>query len=306
MATNDSLIPSGDKHQLPLWNSPFDGIRQYDEQGNECWSARELSHLLGYTKWTNFKQAMSKAKKSLRSAGIRTADHIADISKMVNIGSDAQREVEDFKLTRLACYHIAMNGDTTKTPVAEAQLYFAIQTRRQELSDEARARKRQQDITAYQLLGKPHDWSHTRVAAKEATREQNAAIYAAHVNHAPDYGEIAGAQNRALFEMSKREIVAYLGLQAKQADQYRDSLGKWANEAVRISAKEITRQIAKTGRALTDNEIVSIVILTSRKVAEHARALAEMDNVDYLSGAPLDENGKPIIPKNIRLLGSGK
>lgn len=108
----------------------------YDYKGIECWSARELQYILGYTKWENFSKVVDKAKASSLGSGIKIADHFPDIRKMIDLGKGAQREVEDIALTRYACYLIAQNGDTSKSSIAFAQTYFAVQTRKQELIEQ--------------------------------------------------------------------------------------------------------------------------------------------------------------------------
>jgi DNA-damage-inducible protein D len=106
----------------------------YDFEGIECWSARELQGILGYSKWDNFKNVVDKAKKSCEQVGENIKNHFADIGKMVQIGSGVEKEIPDFALTRYACYLIAQNGDaTTKIEIAFAQTYFAVQTRKQEI-----------------------------------------------------------------------------------------------------------------------------------------------------------------------------
>jgi len=105
----------------------------YVHKGVECWSARELQEILGYTQWRNFVKVIEKAKNACENSGVLLSDHFADISKMVVVGSDATREVQDIALTRYACYLIAQNGDTQKDPIAFAQTYFAVQTRKQEI-----------------------------------------------------------------------------------------------------------------------------------------------------------------------------
>ena len=105
-------------------------------EGVECWSARELQNLLGYSKWENFEKVVQKAKDACKIAGESIENHFPDIRKMVEIGSKTERPVGDVALTRYACYLIAQNGDSKKEEIAFAQNYFAVQTRRAELVEQ--------------------------------------------------------------------------------------------------------------------------------------------------------------------------
>lgn len=114
----------------------FEAIGQLDDDGNEYWFARDLQPLLGYTKWDNFLTVVAKAKEACVQAKHGCDDHFAGVGKMIALGKGAEREIEDIVLSRYACYLIAQNADGRKRPVAFAQTYFAIQTRRQEIADQ--------------------------------------------------------------------------------------------------------------------------------------------------------------------------
>ena len=116
-------------------NKSFEDIKHIDENGVEFWYARELMPILQYSNWQNFEKIINKAKISCKNSDISVLDHFTDINKMVQIGSGAYRKQSDYKLTRYACYLIAQNGDSRKKIIALAQTYFAVQTRKQEISE---------------------------------------------------------------------------------------------------------------------------------------------------------------------------
>ena len=105
----------------------------YQLDGVECWSARDLQTILGYKEWRNFHNAVEKAKESAANAGEDIRNHFASVKKQIQLANEAKRDVEDIALTRYACYLIAQNGDPSKSEIAFAQTYFAVQTRKQEI-----------------------------------------------------------------------------------------------------------------------------------------------------------------------------
>lgn len=124
-----------DKNLVPMGSRSFEDLKKVNEHGAEYWSAREIQALLGYSQWRRFEDAVKRALTSCKQSGNEPQNHFAGTGKMVDLGSGSVREVSDYDLSRFACYLIAQNGDPRKPEIANAQKYFAIQARRQEISD---------------------------------------------------------------------------------------------------------------------------------------------------------------------------
>ena len=128
----------------------FEDIKHVDENGNEYWYARELMTILNYKRWDKFMNVIVKAQESCENSDNSICDHFSHVGKMVYIGSDSSRIIDDYKLSRYACYLIAQNGDSRKKVIALAQTYFAVQTRKQELFEQEYSKLSEDEKRFYQ------------------------------------------------------------------------------------------------------------------------------------------------------------
>ena len=194
----------------------------------EFWSARDLCPLFGYTKWSNFIQAIAKAKESAQAAGMQASDHFADASKMVQLGSGSVREIDDVLLTRYACYLIAQNGDPRKDEIAFAQNYFAVQTRRAELV--------QQRILESE-----------RVVARQKLRETETRLSEVIYERGVDdkgFGYIRSLGDAALFGMKTQDLKQRFGAGNKPLADVLPTIG--------IKAKDLAAEMTSTNVVAKD------------------------------------------------------
>jgi len=167
-----------------LGNPPggFELIRHV-VRGNEFWFARELSGLLEYAQYRNFESVIDRAIDACRNSNVAVSDHFAHVRKMVTLGSGATRAVEDWKLSRYACYLIVQNGDPAKAVIARGQSYFAVQARRQEIGDEARFERLSEDERRIMLRNELNHHNKSLSAAAKAAGVGTGLDYAVFQDH---------------------------------------------------------------------------------------------------------------------------
>ncbi len=180
------------RDQIQTLTGMFEAHAQQTENGVEYWLARDLQHLLGYTKWDNFQFVISKARTACEISGHDVSDHFADVGKMVQLGSGTTREIDDIMLTRYACYLIAQNGDPRKQEIAFAQTYFATQTRKAEIIE-----KRIREIERV----------HARKKLTHTEKELSSLIYE-QTGQNKNFGIIRNKGDQALFNQPTKSIKA--------------------------------------------------------------------------------------------------
>lgn len=227
------------------YHATFEGARQFDEDGNEFWFARDLAPLLDYQQWRNFMQVIDKARQACDRSGHAVADHFADVSKMVDIGSGAQREVDDCQLSRYACYLIVQNGDPSKPVIANGQTYFAMQTRRQELNDDEKFARLSEDEKRLAIRNELAEHNkHLAAAARDAGVDTplDYAIFQDH-GYKGLYGGMGAKDIHARKGLKKSEkILDHMGSTELAANLFRATQAEEKLKRDNISGKQHANQ----------------------------------------------------------------
>ncbi len=250
------------------YNKTFEDIKHIDENGIEFWYARELQSVLNYKEWRKFENVINKAKESCKNSDITVFEHFVDVDKTIKMPKGATKNIRDYKLTRYACYLIAQNGDTRKKVIALAQTYFAIQTRKQEISEKEYSELTEDEKRFYQRnLTKKGNYSLNQTAKNAGVRNfdkfHNAGYKGLYNGEtADDIAKRKGLRYREdiLDNMGSDELIANLfrisqteqrlkkdNIQTeKEACNTHNKIGKIVRKAIKEAGRDYARRVTNT------------------------------------------------------------
>ena len=242
----------------------FEDIKHIDENGVELWYARELMPILQYSNWQNFEKIIEKAKKSCENSDISVFEHFTDVSKLSKRANNAEVEIKDYKLTRYACYLIAQNGDSRKKVIALAQTYFAVQTRKQEITEKEYSMLTEDEKRFYQRnLTRKGNYSLNQTAKKAGVKNfdkfHNAGYKGLYNGEtADDIAKRKGLRYREdiLDNMGSEELAANLfRITQTESRLKKDNINseKEANKTHYKIGKNIREVIAKNGGTMPED-----------------------------------------------------